>query len=1388
MAKANNKADDAGAGPLAPAKAVKRSFARGAKSLEKQMRNAEAVYTVPWFAMVGEPGSGKGAILGESGLAARPGSPETFGLDEPEVANYWWFFNEALVIDFNEQLFAVTDEPKAGNGKAGEAKRGFFARLFKRKAAAKGASAWRDQLDGLRDARRLRPIDGLVLTIDVGSLLMKTPESAGKISRRAEAVAARIHEAQYQLAVDFPIHVVLTGCEKLKGFSTFTRALPEQIRDQIFGWSSPYEPDTGYESEWVEEAIASLHEQTCVAQLELLNQVTSQRERDELYLLPREIRQLAEPLRLYLDPLFKTTSFRRSLPLRGIFLTARVPDKAPPPEAALPPGMPPLPPGVAPLPGAKKDEAPRGKPRFVRQLFSEKIFAEPGLARIDEKRNKELNRKVRNARIALFVTLLVVGVLILLQRTFTGGEIDEFNPMLNVLKEHVASQGRGTVTNADQVKVRGVKALETLAALDFDEIESPLAPTTLFEGLTAQINRAIAEVGASVGEPLRTTLKTKADIMLPVAIDKEDFEIDRAALAVTNPRPQTYFTDIKTFVDEVTNLQVAFEQFNQADLVNIARVYLYLTGNDITDKLASQAGLYRDALDRMKDRWPSLAYPEPYGRRATLKLQAMVRRMQEDVLSFDDPRELARRDGDRPPRGHPLVRQLGALERDLDQLNTLDAVGATQQLRQIRKHIQDIEESIADRKADWLFAESFTPGEEYIEVLNKLAGPAFQQPEDGSLLGEQIRERNEELFQKLTDQVQSAGSGYGGFKFLARDEEGRVVLSRGLRQFKDALQSYFEQPYVILDKTQFELDLSREAGNRAQWNDKLINRMLSWERNFRAYVGTERPGIGTELNKDLDKAARTEFRDRVRQVMLDYASPRGLTEVEDSGGSGGWTAQRRQDLKDRISNIADLFEPILGIVKALEDVTAQLNMPRSSDLFTRLRDDVLDLLKKVDAILKEEKPYAIRDNFSLSDNRLPAGVVAFGARDANDLIARLAVKRKTTQELAYEYARPLVDVMVKLGQPYASDVLVEKWSKIIGVLTDYEKKVPGNSLEDLERFVEEELNRVQLSTCAEQLKPHVNRYERDDFFKEAKYQIGSTMIRRCNEDLRKFTLQGYVEVYTLFTERLAGRFPFAGPDVIAEVETGDIVQFYTLFDKYAGAFKVFSRTNIVGGPIFGNSNADVLRFIQQVESMRPLFAPLLAAEDENPDLILDIDFEFRVNRDNEVNGNQIIDWYAQVADARIGHRDNKRGSQWRTNDPISVCFRWAKDAMFLPAVNQRNEAARINGRTACYAYQGRFPLFRMLVANAASPADRGRRSFLRPHTLRFETETSLASAAADNASLLVTATRVYVRVGLMLPGGKSAFRLPEFPRRAPEVSDEHLKSEGVRADSGGPEY
>ena len=89
-------------------------------------------------------------------------------------------------------------------------------------------------------------------------------------------------------------------------------AMPEVMRDQMFGWSSPYDTDTSYQPTWVDEAINSVHEAVSVTQLDLLHHVGKQTDRDGLYLLPKHINALRVALKAYLDPIFKATSSHSS--------------------------------------------------------------------------------------------------------------------------------------------------------------------------------------------------------------------------------------------------------------------------------------------------------------------------------------------------------------------------------------------------------------------------------------------------------------------------------------------------------------------------------------------------------------------------------------------------------------------------------------------------------------------------------------------------------------------------------------------------------------------------------------------------------------------------------------------------------------------------------------------------------------------------------------------------------------------------------------------------------------------------------------------------------------------------------------------------------------------
>ncbi len=1352
--------------PVSSKVQIQRSFNKATKLLGQMLRGPDPLYRMPFFGVVGAPGTFKGELLADEGLSPRPGCPHDFGVAGAS-RNDWWFYNNAVVIDFSPAFFedAAPDEDADA---ADEPSGGLMGRLRKR-GAANADEDWKTTLDALRKARPLRPLDGMIVVVDAAGLILEKPEDQSTLARRAEKLAEKVHEAQFRLGVHFPVFVVVSGCEALSGFSVFADALPDAMRDQMFGWSSPHDPESGYQSEWVDEAVGSLHEAVSVSQLELLPQVrgqteldalyllpretgeqpgqvkqrSSQSERDALYLLPREVGNLRGPLTIVCDALFKATSFRRGLPLRGIYLSARIGHGADP-----------------------------GPPRFIRQVFTEKIFQEPGLAKLDDDQKRVVTRKLRRARIALAAVVVLGSLSVVGQRYVTGNKIEDFAGLVTIMRNFEDKAKYGAVVDLTEAG-RGMDALKALADTNVDSFDSLLAPTSYFDDLDERTNLAIATVlGDGVGRPLRDALALKGDQRLPPGLDSELPKKaglgtpEQAADVLEDNSPSGHMKAIGTFAAEVLELQVNFERYQNHDTRDLGQLYKFLTGEDITKQLENKEGLYRRALREIK-RWPELEW-ERYRMRARRRLQQLRQRMEHQLF-----------------QRHPLRVALDELQASLMTLRNDETKGLRRTLEAIRR----VEALIEDERADWMLAEKFEPGPGFPELVKTLdgkgfavAGKAKEEKGPGTLMAAAA----DKLFTDLREAVLSAQykADDDVVRFLAR-KDGRMALSEELRAIRDALKKFFGQPYVIEDDGPFLAELQRNAGVRNRWNGDYIAKVLLWHKSFSAYTEAQHPGVPGSVIEVMVRSARLQYRSKALTIM-EHARPKikaGPTE----GGTGDWTTQRKEDLKTRIRNLADQYQSILATTKAIDEINAALAEVAGTELFNYLRDDADNLLDQVDGILDAEKPYSVRgDQFSWWDSDQPPGVVAFAARDVNDLLARLGVQRKTIEDLATEFARPLVDVMLALGPPYSESPEVDKWSKIIAVLTDYEKKVPGNSLEDLERFIEVELNKIQLANCEQQLEGQIDRYNRDDFFKDRKYTIGTTMVRRCNDILKRVTLSGYVDLQRYFSERLSGRFPFAGPDVLAEVETGDVLEFYKMFDRYSGAFKALVRP--AGGAsraLFGEATAEVLRFIQQVEKARALFGPLLASEDDNPDLILDSDVEFRVNRDNEVNGNQIIQWWAQIGDQRINHRDNKRGSQWRTNDGYSVCFRWAKDAMFLPAVNQRAEHARVNGRTVCYAFSGRWAMLRLLNQHASTPADRGRRSFLRPHTLRFETETSLASAARGATSLLVTDTRVYVRVGLQLPGAKSAFRMPEFPRRAPELTKEFLKSNGIADTRGG---
>ena len=358
------------------------------------------LYTLPWYVIVGEPGSGKTEAVRHSNVGFPPGMQDEFQGVGGTINMNWWFTNQAVLLD------------TAG-------------RLMFEEVAPGGTSEWKEFLNLLKKNRPTCPINGLFLVIPSDSLIKN---SADEIAQKAGKIARQLDVIQRTLDVRFPVFVVVTKCDKINGFREFFDGLTDpQLQHQIMGWTNPDSLDLPFRPELVDQHLESVSGRLRKRRMGLLRDPvpeTAPRRADEvdsLYALPHSLSLLAPRLRRYLETIFVAGEWSaKPLFLRGIFFTSSMREGAALDEE------------LASAIGVQVDELPEGKiwererAYFLRDLFLEKVFREKGLVTRATNTGKMLRR-----RQVAFLGTIAAGLLL-----FTG--IAWFG--MHMLKSNVKEQ------------------------------------------------------------------------------------------------------------------------------------------------------------------------------------------------------------------------------------------------------------------------------------------------------------------------------------------------------------------------------------------------------------------------------------------------------------------------------------------------------------------------------------------------------------------------------------------------------------------------------------------------------------------------------------------------------------------------------------------------------------------------------------------------------------------------------------------------------------------------------------------------------------------------------------------------------------------------------------
>lgn len=368
------------------------------------------LYQLPWYLIIGSPGSGKTTALVNSGLnfplAERFGKGSIRGVGGTRNCD-WWFTDQAVLLDTAGRY--TTQESNTVADKA----------------------AWAGFLQLLKRFRVRQPVNGVIVTFSVQELLNSNSSDRANL---AHTVGQRLAELCDELSIKFPVYVLITKTDLLAGFNEFFGAMNREERAQVWGMTLPLQegattsnPATEFEPEF-EALVRQINR---LLPQRLLSEVDLKR-RGLIYALPQQFDGLRNVVRDTLDMVFSASSFKEKPILRGVYFTSGTQEGMPFDRvmSALSRRF-----DVASVASAQSTQA--GKSFFIETLLKGVVFNEAGLTGKNTKRETQLRWLQAGGLVLLAISLVAAIIGWTLSYQNNQNYFDEVRRNLSVLQKSV---------------------------------------------------------------------------------------------------------------------------------------------------------------------------------------------------------------------------------------------------------------------------------------------------------------------------------------------------------------------------------------------------------------------------------------------------------------------------------------------------------------------------------------------------------------------------------------------------------------------------------------------------------------------------------------------------------------------------------------------------------------------------------------------------------------------------------------------------------------------------------------------------------------------------------------------------------------------------------------
>ncbi len=422
----------------------------------------KALYELPWYIIVGPPGSGKTTALVNSGLefplAEKFGKGALQGVGGTRNCD-WWFTNSAVLID-TAGRYTTQDSHRVVD-----------------------SSAWEGFLKLLKRNRPRRPINGAIVAISLQDLLTQTEEER---MQNANTIRQRLDELMEKLEIRFPVYLMFTKVDMVSGFREFFEDLNKEDRDQVWGVSLPNapkptdEPDFTFFSEEFAHLIRRLYDRV----LSRVHQERNVQRRTNIYDFPQQMENLEHIAADFVKKTFAKNRYKFQPYLRGVYFTSGTQDGTPIDRLMT---------AISANYGFSRESSQsasqQGRSYFLTRLFQDVIFPESELVGSNTRYEKIIRWSQRGAVLSMVV--ITIALIITWSGSITRHKAF-MSDVTNYIEAFSEESERISPWNKDiRVVLPSLNAMAS-ASVVYDQEEHPwLSGIGLYDGrVDEQANRA----------------------------------------------------------------------------------------------------------------------------------------------------------------------------------------------------------------------------------------------------------------------------------------------------------------------------------------------------------------------------------------------------------------------------------------------------------------------------------------------------------------------------------------------------------------------------------------------------------------------------------------------------------------------------------------------------------------------------------------------------------------------------------------------------------------------------------------------------------------------------------------------------------------------------------